>query len=859
MSDDIQELSFYSAPTTPGHNPADHAYNLRQSMAILPKVPPSTNGVATGAMTVLPLMQQLELMLQKKSTARGLDAVHESPSPPATSAASTYLAAPSVSSAVPHYDPERVYGNQPSRNKRFLKVTPAESEKRHTRSQLSISVPLAKKLTNQLSFSVPLVKKPTNHTISNEASSPSPRPSRKRSSTLEKLRFLSFSGTSLPQPLAPQPKLRVALDAPPKKEKKGFFRSLFRVKLKPKLVESQLTPNMKLAQQPPPPQPKSIKQNTTQQKPAQPRPQSAMFAPPKKMVLREQLMSPVVGSATDDSVDFDTSLALFEYRDDPPQKLTVSKRRDEEMKPDSFLERSPGAGFGLPLPTASPKTTSPSPALDLAVPLLQVTSSPSNPHRITLTSLRALAREDALLGEALFPKLLNPQEVELIVLLERLRSMRLIRLNKRSLFVGYNGDSENITHISLPQQLPRTGLVKRLLLILKHLSLRKLVRLPTANTTLEPALDDGDFSEFSDFLDLDNVSFNHSPIVTARALALLSPALIQVPALIPVTADHLDAVLAAATPAGNINQLGGPLQPPVMSGALASALGGPPTPPPATSTPDSSPVATTDLSDVTEESTSPKSPKSPTEPPIESLAASTTSNSGSYMSTPGTNQAPMGANPTMTLALPPTGSVQKKPLRIVPPSPSSSQDMGYSPILETAVKMLPIVDGRMAGTNRPVLMLFRGFANSNNSWSEWQDLDTLVGGGFGLELEDERSKDKVLGLRNVVKPPHMRVPLLDSPRLFSLMFTRKLNKKLSQTLMALSRTAPLPMITSTVRFSSRIILYDTYNCEEYDRHPETATCNQLTPALAQQIKEELNTFKSQMEIHVESRSYTHFF
>ncbi|KAG7661302.1 BNI4 [[Candida] subhashii] len=65
--------------------------------------------------------------------------------------------------------------------------------------------------------------------------------------------------------------------------------------------------------------------------------------------------------------------------------------------------------------------------------------------------------------------------------------------------------------------------------------------------------------------------------------------------------------------------------------------------------------------------------------------------------------------------------------------------------------------------------------------------------------------------------------------------------------------------SSGVRFSSRIILYDTYNGDEYDRHPDTATCNQLTPALAQQIKEELNSFKSEMEIHIESRHYTHFF
>ena len=70
---------------------------------------------------------------------------------------------------------------------------------------------------------------------------------------------------------------------------------------------------------------------------------------------------------------------------------------------------------------------------------------------------------------------------------------------------------------------------------------------------------------------------------------------------------------------------------------------------------------------------------------------------------------------------------------------------------------------------------------------------------------------------------------------------------------------PVPTKQSGVRFSSRIILYDTYNDEEYDRHPDTATCNQLTPLLAQQIKEEMNMIKSEMEVHVESRCYTQFF
>ncbi|CAM1505404.1 Fc.00g110410.m01.CDS01 [Cosmosporella sp. VM-42] len=60
-------------------------------------------------------------------------------------------------------------------------------------------------------------------------------------------------------------------------------------------------------------------------------------------------------------------------------------------------------------------------------------------------------------------------------------------------------------------------------------------------------------------------------------------------------------------------------------------------------------------------------------------------------------------------------------------------------------------------------------------------------------------------------------------------------------------------------FSPRIVFYDTWPSQEYDRRGEVATCNRLTPMLAQQIKEELNTFKMEMEVHENSKIYTHFF
>ena len=54
---------------------------------------------------------------------------------------------------------------------------------------------------------------------------------------------------------------------------------------------------------------------------------------------------------------------------------------------------------------------------------------------------------------------------------------------------------------------------------------------------------------------------------------------------------------------------------------------------------------------------------------------------------------------------------------------------------------------------------------------------------------------------------------------------------------------PRMTIKRSATFSPRIIFYDTWPSGEYDRRGEIATCNRLTPMLAQQIKEELNNFK----------------
>lgn len=75
-----------------------------------------------------------------------------------------------------------------------------------------------------------------------------------------------------------------------------------------------------------------------------------------------------------------------------------------------------------------------------------------------------------------------------------------------------------------------------------------------------------------------------------------------------------------------------------------------------------------------------------------------------------------------------------------------------------------------------------------------------------------------------------------------------------------SSEASITKNTKSLSFSPKITIYDTWPSFEYDRRGEIATCNRLTPILAQRIKEELNTYKlDEMIVHEQSRRFTHFF
>ncbi|KAI0641097.1 hypothetical protein C8Q79DRAFT_920091 [Trametes meyenii] len=65
-----------------------------------------------------------------------------------------------------------------------------------------------------------------------------------------------------------------------------------------------------------------------------------------------------------------------------------------------------------------------------------------------------------------------------------------------------------------------------------------------------------------------------------------------------------------------------------------------------------------------------------------------------------------------------------------------------------------------------------------------------------------------------------------------------------------SQTAPAKRLA----FAANLSVYDTFPATVYDRRSEPATWSRLTPALAQRIKEELNSYKmEEMEVHAASR------
>lgn len=71
------------------------------------------------------------------------------------------------------------------------------------------------------------------------------------------------------------------------------------------------------------------------------------------------------------------------------------------------------------------------------------------------------------------------------------------------------------------------------------------------------------------------------------------------------------------------------------------------------------------------------------------------------------------------------------------------------------------------------------------------------------------------------------------------------------------RSVTSPPMTKRLNFATNLSIHTTWPAGIYDRRGDAATCSRLTPALAQRIKDELNTYKLQeMEVHQSSRIYT---
>jgi hypothetical protein len=94
----------------------------------------------------------------------------------------------------------------------------------------------------------------------------------------------------------------------------------------------------------------------------------------------------------------------------------------------------------------------------------------------------------------------------------------------------------------------------------------------------------------------------------------------------------------------------------------------------------------------------------------------------------------------------------------------------------------------------------------------------------------------------------------------SFAYTHAAANSSAPTLSMLNRTASIaktpsaPGLGKKISFAQNLAIYDTFSASVYDRRSEPSTANRLTPALAQRIKEELNSFKmEEMEVHSASR------
>ena len=100
-------------------------------------------------------------------------------------------------------------------------------------------------------------------------------------------------------------------------------------------------------------------------------------------------------------------------------------------------------------------------------------------------------------------------------------------------------------------------------------------------------------------------------------------------------------------------------------------------------------------------------------------------------------------------------------------------------------------------------------------------------------------------------PPEKAQPVFNHPSFNSSAPTLStMTNPMPPTLTHRSATVPAKRLV----FANNLSVYDTFSASVYDRRSEPATWSRLTPALAQRIKEELNSYKmEEMEVHAASR------
>lgn len=490
---------------------------------------------------------------------------------------------------------------------------------------------------------------------------------------------------------------------------------------------------------------------------------------------------------------------------------------------------------------------------------------------------------DQLLGEALFPKSLSQQEVESIVSLERSRSVRSVKSNKRNSFINYNGSDENIIVYNGDVLTPSKG-ISRSGSILKNskmsLNVNDESNIMKIDDTLdshsdsplglqlgsqfEPKLEPKtnippgqaendeffenyeEFLEFSDFIDLDNLSFSTSPIQLMlnrnEEEEEDAPDLVA-PSFMNSSDDFLNANQNQVIPDINIEREQVQEQQNDDSGDFSFA---------------NAPL--TPNLEVIEAAKFPTSPESPINRSLGSA----------YENTPVLNEHGNSILNNRPI------SMSFKGLR----GPSFGDSLAQHDIRSSDSHQSFNISFGEDDTDYSSSVVGGGFGTSEDEDDEEEeDGDTDDYSDFSSEDKENISNNnpkiplsqpsKRFGSSNsnnvssALTPPrsfkHNKMPSFsDNSNLSSPISVSSVSSRRGYTSRPPINPRFIKDLGNEVRFSSRIILYDTYSCDEYDRHPDTGTCNQLTPMLAQQIREELNELKRSMAVHEDSQCFTHF-